>query len=259
MMKKSKKADRSSVNRFGFLAALSVVVIGGAVIEILSYTGHVRNFILPAPSAVITALFVDFRDILPHLTETACICAAGLSLSIVIAFLIAITMDRIKIIKEVIYPLIIASQTIPIMVITPVIILLMGFGLAPRLIVVVLVCFFPVTISLYDGFQSTDPDMLLLMKSLKATNWQIFRHVKFPSAVPAFFSGIRISATYCVMAAVIAEWQGANRGLGVYLMRVRRSYYYDRMFAAILLIVVLSVMFFLIARLAERRAVKWRK
>lgn len=257
--KKHKRSGSFSGKRRSLAAAVSAVVLSGVLIEILSYTGHVKNFILPAPSAVFAALFINFREILPHLTETAYICTAGLALSIAFAFLIALTMDRIRIIKEIIYPLIIASQTIPIMVITPVIILLMGFGLAPRLIVVVLVCFFPVTISLYDGFQSTDPDMILLMKSLKATNWQILRHVKLPSAVPAFFSGVRISATYCVMAAVIAEWQGANRGLGVYLLRVRRSYYYDRMFAAILLIVVLSVMFFLIAHFAERKALKWRK
>ena len=168
-------------------------------------------------------------------------------------------MDRIRIFKEIFYPIVIASQTIPIMVITPVIILLMGFGLAPRLVVITLVCFFPVAINLYDGFQSADTDMIFLMKSMKASQWQIFRHVRFPSAVPSFFSGIRICATYCVMAAVIAEWQGADKGLGVYLLRVRRSYYYDRMFAAILLIVVLSILFYLVAYLAERRALRWRK
>jgi len=252
------KMSGKKISMRGAIASAFLLVMIAVVIEILSSAGRIQNFIIPAPSAVFIALHTNFSNILPHLAATTWICAAGLALSIAAGFLIALVMDRVRVIKEVLYPLIIASQTIPIMVITPVIILLMGFGLAPRLVVVVLVCFFPITMNLYDGFQSADPDMILLMKSLKASNTQVFRHVRFPSAIPSFFSGIRISATYCVMAAVIAEWQGADKGLGVYLMRVRRSYYYDRMFAAILLIVLLSILFFLVAYLTERKILRGR-
>jgi ABC-type nitrate/sulfonate/bicarbonate transport system permease component len=135
---------------------------------------------------------------------------------------------------------------------------LLGFGLAPKILVVVLVCFFPVCISLFDGLASVDDDMIMLMKSMGASKVQIFRHVKLPASMPSLFSGIKITATYCIMATVIAEWQGSNTGLGVYMMRVKRSYNYDQMFAAIFLIVLLSLLFFALARLAEKKMVRWK-
>lgn len=239
-------------------SAVGLIILLVLIVEALSAADKIQGFILPAPSAVALALVKYFDEMLPHLIETVWVCAVGFALSILAAFIIAIAMDSVKFIRATVYPLIVASQTIPIMVITPVIVLLMGFGLAPRLLVVVLVCFFPMTISLFSGLQSADPDMILLMKSLKANRWNIFKHVKFPSSMPSFFSGIRISATYCVMATIIAEWQGSNIGLGVYLMRVRRSYAYDKMFAAIVLIVIVSLLFFLSAQFVEKRVIKWK-
>ncbi len=252
-------AHRKSVRPAVWAAPAVFLLAIAALVEIMARAGRVKSFILPAPSAVLRALVTGFPEMRPHLAETLWVCAAGLLLSIAAAMLIAVLMDSIRLLRDMLYPLIVASQTIPIMVITPIIILLMGYGVAPRLLVVVLVCFFPIAISMYAGLQSVDPDMIILMKSLNARKGQIFRHVKFPSSLPALFSGIRISAAYCVMAAVIAEWQGSNTGLGVYMMRVRRSYAYDKMFAAIVLIVAASLLFFLLAALAEKRAVAWRR
>ena len=260
---KNRRKTRDDPGRSSFwrraLPPAAVLAFLAASIEWLADTDRIQNFILPAPSAVLNALVRHADEIGPHLTETVWVSAAGLALSIAAAFGVAALMDGIPVVRTMIYPLIVASQTIPIMVITPIIVLIMGFGIAPRLLVVVLVCFFPVAVSLYDGLQSPDPDMIVLMKSLHAGRWAIFRHVKFPSSLPALFSGIRISATYCVMAAVIAEWQGSNTGLGVYLMRVRRSYAYDRMFAAILLIVLVSIAFFVLALLVEKKAIRWKR
>ncbi len=244
---------------FSVFPALLFVAILTALIEILVRTGVIQGFILPAPSAVIISLFVNFKEIAPHMWETFWVCFVGLSISILLAFIIAVIMDGITIFKKTVYPLLIASQTIPIMVITPLIILMLGYGLAPRLLVVVLVCFFPVCISLYDGLSSVDPDMLMLMKSMKADKKGIFWHVKFPASLPSLFSGIRISATYCVMATVIAEWQGSNTGLGIYMIRVKRSYNYDKMFAAIVLIVLMSLLFFLAAQFVQKKAIRWKK
>jgi ABC-type nitrate/sulfonate/bicarbonate transport system permease component len=103
-----------------------------------------------------------------------------------------------------------------------------------------------------------DDDMIMLMKSMGASKVQILRHVKLPASMPSLFSGIKITATYCIMATVIAEWQGSNTGLGVYMMRVKRSYNYDQMFAAILLIVLLSLLFFAMAQLSEKKMVRWK-
>lgn len=259
MKKKDRTISEKSAPLLRYAAPVGLLFFLAVLTEFLARTDRIQSFILPAPTAVFLALFNNFGEISPHLTETLWVCTAGLVLSIAAALIIAVIMDGIRFVRDMIYPLIVASQAIPIMVITPIIILLMGFGIAPRLLVVVLVCFFPIAISLYDGLQSADPDMIILMRSLNAGRWQIFRHVKFPSSLPALFSGIRISATYCVMATVIAEWQGSNIGLGVYLMRVKRSYAYDKMFAAILLIVLVSLAFFLIAQIAEKRAVVWKR
>jgi ABC-type nitrate/sulfonate/bicarbonate transport system permease component len=242
-----------------FLPAAATILFLFLALELFSSAGLIRNFIIPAPSAVIRSLIQNYGEMLPHFLETLWVCLFGFIASIMLSFFAAVVMDQIPAVKSALYPLVIASQTIPIMVITPVIVLLVGFGLLPKILVVILVCFFPICINLYDGFTGVDPDMLMLMRSMNATRFQIFRHVKLPSGLPSMFSGIRISATYCIMATVIAEWQGSDRGLGVYLMRVKRSYSYEKMFASILVIVGLSLLFFLVALLAEKRLIRWKR
>jgi len=252
------KMKKSVKKIFPFLPALSLILFLALFVELLVRVGKVKDFILPAPSMVLQSLWVNFDEMAPHLWETFWVCAIGFLCSILVAAVIAVLMDGMDLLKKMVYPVLIASQTIPIMVITPIIILLLGYGLAPRFLVVILVCFFPISISLYDGLQSVDPDMILLMKSMGANRKDVFRHVKAPASMPAFFSGIRISATYCIMATVIAEWQGSNLGLGTYMIRVKRSYDYDKMFAAILLIILLSLLFFLVAQAIEKKVIRWK-
>lgn len=244
---------------FSCLPAAALILFLSLLIEFLSGAGIIKGFILPAPSVVLRSLVENFHEMLPHLWETFWVCLIGFLCSIIVAMLTAFVMDRIAAVRKTLYPILIASQTIPIMVITPIIVLLLGYNLAPRLLVVILVCFFPICINLYDGLQSADPDLILLMKSMGANKRDLFRHVKFPAGMPMLFSGIRISATYCIMATVIAEWQGSNTGLGIYMMRVKRSYRYDKMFAAIILIVLLSLLFYLCAQLVETKAIRWNK
>ncbi len=241
-----------------YLPAAGLILGLALLLELLVQIGEIKGFILPAPSKVFAALWIYFGEMAPHLWETFWVCLIGFLCSILVAAAFAVLMDAAGIFRKMIYPILIASQAVPIMVITPIIILLFGYGLAPRLLVVVLVCFFPISISFFDGLRSADPDMILLMKSMGAGKRDIFRHVKFPAALPSFFSGIRISATYCIMATVIAEWQGSNTGIGIYMMRVRRSYDYDKMFAAILLIILLSLLFFLTAQIIEKKALRWK-
>ena len=118
----------------------------------------------------------------------------------------------------------------------------MGFGLEPKIVLVVITTFFPIAVGLLDGFKSVDPDAVALLRSMNATRWQIFRHVKFPASLPFFFSGLRISASYAVVGAVISEWLGGFEGLGVYMTRVRKAYAFDKMFAVILLVTAVSLL-----------------
>ncbi len=237
-----------------------LTVLGLALaVQALSDLGILQGFVLPAPGAVLAALWQGRAELAPHAASTFLLSLLGFLLSLLVALVLAVAMDRLPIFHRAVYPLVVGSQTIPILVLAPVIILLFGFGFLPRLVVVVLVCFFPVCISLSEAFRAFDPDWHRLLRSMGARPLAVLFHGKLPAALPAFFAGTRVSATYCVMAAVLAEWMGADRGLGAYMMRVRRSYAYDRMFAAILLIVVESLLFFALSAWIQRVSLPWKE
>jgi ABC-type nitrate/sulfonate/bicarbonate transport system permease component len=166
-------------------------------------------------------------------------------------------MDNIEIARKAVYPLLIVSQTVPIIALAPLFVMWFGFGIIPKIIVVILVCFFPIVVSLLEGLSSVDRDLLNLMKSMGASRLQIFKMVKFPASMISFFSGLRIAATYSIMGAVIGEWLGGRAGLGLYMLRVKNSYAYDKMFATILIIVVLSMTVFKTISLIQYLSMPW--
>ncbi|MBR1567679.1 MAG: ABC transporter permease subunit, partial [Lachnospiraceae bacterium] len=124
---------------------------------------------------------------------------------------------------------------------------------------VVLASFFPIAVGLLDGYRAVDQDLVRLMRSMKATKWQIFWHVKFPSALDEFFSGLKIAVSYSVVSAVVSEWLGGTVGLGVYMTRVKKSYSYDKMFAVIMVISLLSLLMIAIVNLIQYRSMPWRR
>ena len=150
-------------------------------------------------------------------------------------------MDRFEGLYLALEPLMTISQTIPTIAIAPLLVLWFGYGLAPKVVLIVLTTFFPVTVSLVQGLRSVDPDMIDLMRTMGASRWQIFWYAKLPAAADQFFSGLKISATYAIVGAVIAEWLGGFSGLGVYMTRVRKSFSYDKMFASIIVVSALSL------------------
>ncbi|MDD3032330.1 MAG: ABC transporter permease subunit, partial [Atribacterota bacterium] len=156
-------------------------------------------------------------------------------------------------------PLLVVSQTIPVMILAPLFAMWFGFGILPKIIVVILVCFFPIVISLLEGLNSIDQDLLNLMKSMKANRWQIFYLAKFPASLGSFFSGLKIAATYSIIGAVIGEWMGGKAGLGVYMTRVRQSFALDKVFATVLIIIFLSIMLFKTIELIQYLAMPWKR
>ena len=156
-------------------------------------------------------------------------------------------------------PLMTISQTIPTVAIAPLLVLWLGYGALPKVVLVVLSTFFPITVSLVSGFRSVDPDVIDLMRTMNASRWQIFWYAKLPAAAEQFFSGLKISATYAIVGAVIAEWLGGNEGLGVYMTRVRKSFSYDRMFAAIIVISALSLALMKVVELVQRLCMPWKR
>jgi ABC-type nitrate/sulfonate/bicarbonate transport system permease component len=218
----------------------------------------IARYILPSPTDILKTLLHIFPDIKIHLAITLSEAFLGLFLSIILAGLLAIIMDTISIIKKAIYPILIVSQTIPIIALAPLFALWFGFGELSKIIVVILVCFFPIIISLVDGLDSVDPDMLNLLKSMGANRLQIFKLLKLPASMVNLFSGLRIAATYSIMGAVIGEWLGGESGLGVYMMRVKHSYALDKVFAVILIIVVASIALFKVISVAQNWLMPWQ-
>ncbi|URN85119.1 ABC transporter permease [Acetobacterium wieringae] len=183
----------------------------------------------------------------------------GLLVAVCLSLIMAIVMDLFPVVKKAIYPVLVMSQTVPIIVIAPLLAMWFGFGIAPKIFVVVLVCFFPITVSLIEGLQSVDGELINLVRSMGAKKRQIFTKIKFPSALPYFFSGLKIAATYSIMGAVIGEWLGGKAGLGVYMLRARHAFALDLVFASILVIVVLSIgLFYGIAGI-QRVMMPWEK
>ena len=168
-------------------------------------------------------------------------------------------MDRFRPIYNAIYPLLIITQTIPTVAIAPILIMWMGFDMAPKIALIVITTFFPITVGLLDGFASVDPDAVSLLRSMGAGNFRIFFSVKIPSALSYFFAGLKISASYAVVGGVIAEWLGGFEGLGVYMTRVRKAYQFDKMFAVILLIIIISLLLMLAVSFIRKAVMPWER
>lgn len=220
--------------------------------------GVVPNYMLPSPTQVLAALVADAPLLAEHAVTTLMEAALGLAIGVVVGFVVAVLMDRFEPVYLAINPLITVSQTVPTIAIAPLLVLWFGYGLAPKVVLIVLTTFFPVTVSLVGGFRSVDPDMIDLMRTMNATDLQIFVRVKLPAALEEFFSGLRISATYAIVGAVIAEWLGGFSGLGVYMTRVRKSFSYDRMFAVIIIISALSLALMKVVDVLEHKCMPWK-
>jgi len=243
---------------FNFYSVLFFIFIL-AVWETVSRTGLVPEYILPAPTKIVLSVFINFRlywfDLLITIIETL----SGFLIAIVLGFITAILMDASRIINKILYPLLITSQTIPIITLAPLFIIWFGYGLLPKIIIVILICFFPITISLLSGFANADLEQINLLKSMKARKFHIYKYIKLPYSLPGFFSGLKIAATYSIMGATIGEWVGGKDGIGVFMLRAKHSFATDKVFGAILIITVLSILFIRLINAIEKKSMPWKK
>ncbi len=217
----------------------------------------VPAYMLPSPVDVVKAFVDNFSIMMNQAAVTLQETFYGLLIGIAIAFVIASLMDRFTIINKALYPVLVVTQTIPTIAIAPLLVLWMGFGMAPKITLVVITTFFPIAIGLLNGFESVDDDAINLMRSMGASRLQIFRIVKLPNATASFFSGLRISAAYAVVGAVVSEWLGGFEGLGVYMTRVKKAYAFDKMFAVIVFISAISLVLMGLVVLLERISMPW--
>lgn len=248
------KRLQSITSKLPAAAALCLLIL---LWQFLYQSGAVPAYMLPSPIQVVKALFTDLPTILRHAVVTLQEAFYGLCIGVVLAFVMATLMDHFRILNKALYPIMIITQTIPTIAIAPLLVLWMGFYMAPKITLVVITTFFPITVGLLDGYKSVDKDSIDLMRAMDASKVQIFFHVKLPAALPQFFSGLKISASYAVVGAVISEWLGGFEGLGVYMTRVSKAYAFDKMFAVIIFIVIISLLLMFTVNLIKTISLPW--
>ncbi|MBN9388417.1 MAG: ABC transporter permease [Chloroflexi bacterium] len=217
----------------------------------------IRQTILPGPWRVVEAL-LNFWDVISdNLVYTLVEATLGFSTALAIGFAFAVLLDYSPVLRRAVYPILVASQTVPMVAIAPLLIIWFGYDIVPKIIVVWLVCFFPIVVAGVDGFASTDPETTRLFRSLQATRLQIFWKLRLPSALPFIFSGIRIAITYAIGGAVLGEYVGAEKGLGIFIQRSKNSFRNDLIFAAVLVTAVASIALFLLVTIVQHRVMPW--
>ncbi len=228
-----------------------------ALWELYVRAGQVSVQVLPAPTTIVQALIDNWNVIYDNTIQTLLETVLGMGVAILLGLLLAIMLDISGWLRRAIYPLLVTSQTIPIIALAPLLLIWIGYDIRPKLIVVALYCFFPIAIACADGLASAEPELLNLLRSMRASRWQILWLVRLPGAMPAFFSGLRIAATYSVIGAIFGEYVGAEKGLGIYMQRAANSFATVQVFAAILVTAVLSLLLFGLVSVIERIALPW--
>jgi putative hydroxymethylpyrimidine transport system permease protein len=235
---------------------LLVVALLGAW-EAVVRLGHVASYLLPAPDALATTFYDDWSVLGPAAWVTLKEVLLGFLAALAVGLALAIVLHVSSPLRKAFYPLLIGSQNIPIVVIAPIMAILLGFGIGPKVIVVALTCFFSIVVNTLDGLRSVDPELKRMMKTLYGTPWATFRRVEFPAALPSIFTGVRIAATFAAVGAVFAEWSGSNNGLGFVMLQATPQLETALVFAAIVLLAVMAIALFGLVTLVERLSIPW--
>lgn len=252
-MKKLLSTVKKGLPSLTFL--ISLVILWEGVCRI----ANIPETRVPPPSAVVSSLHANGPLLFMHARATLVAVVIGLTLAIVLALALAIGMNRWSWLKQSIYPMLVISQTIPIIALAPLFLIWFGWGITPKIVVVSLVCFFPVAVNMVEGLEQVDREQINLLKVMQASPAMIFRSAQLPAVLPYFFSGLKIAVTYSVMGAVIGEWLGARAGLGVFMIRSMHSFKISSVFASILVVVIISLLLFKLTELAAWTAMPWNR
>lgn len=255
-MKRKSPSTTCRTNKFWPCAAVLALLI---VWQTASGTGMISKYLLPSPLDVVKAFVSDFPLLMFHARVTLLEAFIGLGAGILVGFFTAVLMDRFERLYQAFYPLIVLTQTVPTVAIAPLLVLWFGYEMTPKVLLIILATFFPIAVSMLNGFRAADKDTISLLRSMGATRMQIFRYVKFPGALGQFFASLRISVSYAVVTAVVSEWLGGFNGLGVYMTRVKKSFAFDKMFAVIFLISALSLLLMWAVDTLQKKCMPWEE
>jgi putative hydroxymethylpyrimidine transport system permease protein len=256
------KGTTERVRRWVLPALLLAALVGawqiaastGAIAEAL----NLESYLVPSPAEIASSLWENRGLLAENAWVTLREIVYGILAAVAVGIGFAIAMHRWRIVRDASYPLIIASQTIPVVVIAPILTIWFGFGITPKVFIIALICFFPITINVLDGLRSVDPEAVKLMRSLDASRWQRFWRVESPTALPHFFTGLKIAVVVAPIGAVFAEWAGAEAGLGRLIQSDLAYYQVAREFATVAVLAAMALILMGLTVLAERRVVRWR-
>ena len=236
--------------------ALALVVLLG-IWELYVKASGVNSLILPSPTDVLRALIDDRGTLWHNLKTTGVEIVCGIAIAAVAGLLVAVLLHFSGVARRSLYPLLVASQAIPIVILAPLLVLWLGFGLLPKLIVIALVCFFPIVVTTLGGLQTVEPDLIKLLRTFDSSRVQTFWRVELPSALPGLFTGAKLAAVFSVIGAVFAEQAGSNSGLGNLLELTVSNLETAEAFATVVVLAAFAILLFALLTLAERRALPW--
>lgn len=234
-----------------------LVLVLLALWQLCTAVFEVQSWLLPSPTAIVRAAFSAHNLLGQHIWQTAQETLWGFVLALLLGLLLGALIDVSSVARAALYPLLVVSQTIPIVAIAPLLAIWLGYGIWPKIIVVGLICFFPIVVSAADGLRSADPEHLALLRTMGASRSDVFLKVRLPGAMPMVFSGIKVAITYSVVGAILGEWVGASRGLGVFMLRATNSFRTDWVFVSIAITALMSVLLFGGVVLVERLVLGW--
>ncbi len=227
--------------------------------QVAAETLSIDSYILPSPTEVASSFSSDrsllFSDALVTMQEIV----FGFLIAVAVGMSVAILLHFSNTIRRAVYPLLIASQTVPVIVLAPILVIMFGFDIRPKLAIVALICFFPIAVNALDGLRSTDPDLVKMMRSLDASRWSIFRRVELPGSMPYAFSGARIAATIAAIGAIFGEYVGSDAGLGHLMIQATAQLETARVFAAIVILSAIAIGLFGLVAIVERITIPWAR
>jgi NitT/TauT family transport system permease protein len=239
---------------YPLLAAVIFLILWEALVRLLD----IKPYLLPAPTHILQKLTSQWETLWGYTVVTGFEVILGFLLSIAVGIPVGMAIFYVKALERVIYPFLVASQTIPKVAIAPLLVIWFGFGLLPKVIVAFLIAFFPIVVDTVVGLKSTPPEMIYLVRSMGANRMQTFLKISLPNALPSIFGGLKVAITLAVVGAVVGEFIGADRGLG-YLLVVANGYLDTPLvFAGIVVLSLMGILFFFVVELVERLLMPWR-
>jgi putative hydroxymethylpyrimidine transport system permease protein len=225
--------------------------------DVIANALRIEPFLVPAPSDIARSLWTDRSLLVDNGWVTLQEVLAGFAVSIVAGVGFAVVLHLSPTLRRAFYPLLVASQTVPIVVVAPILVVWLGFGIGPKLAIIALICFFPITVNTLDGLRSVDPDLVKMMRTLDAGRWRTLSGVEAPTALPYFFSGAKIAVAVAVIGAVFGEWAGSSSGLGHLIQQASAQLETARTFAAVVVLSALAIALFGLLAALERRVAWW--